>query len=126
MLKPSLSGGMPARRGARDVHPLSEIMGMNGEKEVVSLVRLQSFNGSFHTSETLSQILGQDALDEGRTRRLDMTAWATTVAVAYLKEHLTQRPDLLEVLVEKALECVMQAAEIEVEALVVIAGSLVP
>ena len=41
--------------------------------------------------------------------------WATVLAIAYLQKHLDQQPDLLEGLVEKAQEYVMQTPGIDLK-----------
>lgn len=75
---------------------------------VFSLVRLQSFDGSFQPSPALENIVGRGALVEAQNHSVDETVWATVLAVTYLKKHLTGQPELLEGLVEKAMDFLSQ------------------
>jgi hypothetical protein len=47
-----------------------------------------------------------ETLAKAAKMQVDGNIWATAVAVAYLKHHLGGQPDLLEVLLIKALEYV--------------------
>ncbi|TCD67189.1 hypothetical protein EIP91_000416 [Steccherinum ochraceum] len=74
---------------------------------VYSLVRLQSFDGSFTLNEQLGRIVGQAAVDDSaRPSGVTAQVWATALAVAYFRKHLTGQPDLLESMMEKAMEYV--------------------
>ncbi len=81
-----------------------DLPGIDGQ--VVSLVRLQSFDGSFTVLPALEAILGKDILAEGSKNGVDPTIWAMVLAVVYMQKHLASQPDLLEGLVEKAKEFV--------------------
>ncbi|KDQ53740.1 hypothetical protein JAAARDRAFT_197188 [Jaapia argillacea MUCL 33604] len=69
--------------------------------EVVSLVRLQAFDGSFPLIDSLRHIVGSQGQND--FPHVDETLWATALAVAYLKKHLTGQPELLGGLLEKAM-----------------------
>ncbi|KAJ3529472.1 hypothetical protein NM688_g7850 [Phlebia brevispora] len=94
------------------------------EDLVTRLVRLQSFNGSFPVSEQLVGILGQSALDARKDIELPIV-WATLLAIAYLQKHLADQPELLESLVEKAIEYVNSVSSVHVNTLLGVAKGLV-
>ena len=81
-----------------------KLPGVDGD--VVGLVRLQSFNGSFTVSPELEAILGKNALAEGSKIGVDQTIWATMLAVAYLQKYLAHQTELLEGLIDKAQDFV--------------------
>lgn len=94
------------------------------EDEATKLVRLQSFDGSFAVSDALAAIVGQSAVD-ARTDIEPATVWATVLAIVYLQKHMTDQPELLESLVEKALEYVRKVYSADVELLLSVARGLV-
>ena len=81
-----------------------KLPGVDGD--VVGLVRLQSFNGSFTVSPELEAIIGKNALAEGSKIGVDQTIWATMLAVAYLQKYLAHQTELLEGLIDKAQDFV--------------------
>ena len=85
------------------------------DSDVVGLVRLQSFNGSFTVSPGLEAILGKGALAEGLKVGIDQTIWATVLAAAYLQKHLAHQPELLEGLLDKAKEFVNESHGVDYE-----------
>jgi len=91
--------------------------------QIFDLVQLQSFDGSFPLSDDLGQIVGHDALGRAAEFQADEKTWATALAVAYFRKHLSKQPDLLEGLLEKAMEFVYDKANFD--ALVVHAKALV-
>ncbi|THG93987.1 hypothetical protein EW026_g7389 [Hermanssonia centrifuga] len=95
------------------------------EDRVVQLVRLQSFDGSFPDSALLAQILGSEALYKAHELGVDTDVWATVLAVAYLQKYLAKQPELLEGLLEKAIEFIQQSPGIDFEALLAKAKTLV-
>jgi len=72
--------------------------------QIFDLVRLQSFNGSFPLNDSLGQIVGHDAIGRAAEFQVDHQKWATALAVAFFKKHLSKQPDLLQCLIDKALE----------------------
>ena len=78
------------------------------EADVVKVVRLQAFDGSFVSSPQLAALVGQAAMGDAKTHDVEEGIWATVVAIAWLQIHLKEQPDLLEGLVEKAREYVEQ------------------
>lgn len=73
-------------------------------KEAYTLISLQSYDGSFTPSPQLGQLVGIETLGKAAELQVDGNIWATAVAVAYLKNHLGAEPDLLDALMDKALE----------------------
>ncbi|KAK7680416.1 hypothetical protein QCA50_016657 [Cerrena zonata] len=73
-------------------------------ENVFTLIRLQSFDGSFLPSDELSRIVGPTALSLPGGSQIDQKLWATAVAVAYFRKHLGNQQELLDGLVEKAVE----------------------
>jgi len=70
---------------------------------IVELVSLQAFDGSFSPTAALARLVGADALRaEADSGNDDL--WATALAVAYMKKHLSLQTDLLAGLLEKATE----------------------
>lgn len=93
----------------------------DADRDVVDLVRLQSFNGSFLPSPQLERFVGSTALGQGKTLGIDMTVWATALAVAYLKKHLADQPELLEGLLEKATEFISMSPGVNFQSILEIA-----
>ncbi|PSS37964.1 hypothetical protein PHLCEN_2v191 [Hermanssonia centrifuga] len=102
----------------------AEIPLQSVDDEVVRLVRLQSFDGSFPADKQLANIVGQEALDEAEKLCVDPVIWATVLAIAYLQKNLAQQPHLLEGLLEKANEFVQQSPDLDFKALLEKANSL--
>lgn len=78
------------------------------EKPVVRLVRLQAFDGSFTLNDEFRQIIGKDVADQEKGTVND-TIWATALAIAYFRKYLADEPELLDGLVEKAMDFVSQS-----------------
>ncbi|KAG2126598.1 hypothetical protein DEU56DRAFT_822144 [Suillus clintonianus] len=75
-------------------------------EEVETIISLQSFDGSFTPSPQLGALVGVETLAKAAEQRVDGKIWATAVVVAYLKHHLAAQPDLLDALLNKALDYV--------------------
>ncbi|KAG1730069.1 hypothetical protein EDB19DRAFT_1741522 [Suillus lakei] len=75
-------------------------------KEAYTIIGLQSFDGSFTPSPQLGALVGVDTLAKAAELQVDAKIWATAVVVAYLKHHLGAQQDLLDALLNKALEYV--------------------
>jgi len=71
---------------------------------VFDLIQLQAFDGSYPLNHSFGEIVGHDILGRAAEFQADEKAWATALAVAYLKKHLSNQPDLLECLLDKAME----------------------
>jgi hypothetical protein len=69
-------------------------------------VQLQSFDGSFPLNDAFGDIVGPDAIGRAADFQADDKTWAIALAVAFFRKHLSKQPDLLECLLDKALECV--------------------
>ncbi|THG94546.1 hypothetical protein EW026_g6947 [Hermanssonia centrifuga] len=54
----------------------------------------------------LAQIVGNKALDGGLELHVDAVLWATVLAMVYLQKYMSKQPELLEGLLEKAIEFV--------------------
>lgn len=82
------------------------------EDKVLQLIRLQSFDGSFPPDDRLLALLDASvsSFTETHGDGVPDTVWATVLAVVWLRTHLTDEPELLESLVEKAMEVVSQTA----------------
>ena len=92
------------------------------DDKVVALVRLQAFNGGFPDSNELFTLLGGAAASKsliGEAKKLGapLNVWATVLAIAYLKLHVKDQPDLLDGLVEKAMAFLSQTPGVDVDAL---------
>ncbi|THG99705.1 hypothetical protein EW026_g2701 [Hermanssonia centrifuga] len=74
------------------------------DDNVVNLVRLQSFDGSFSPDDSFKGIVGINAMQEGQSLGLDPDLWATILAIAYFQKHLSNQPELRDSLAEKARE----------------------
>ena len=75
-------------------------------------------------SEDLVQILGRDALAQAQSRGVDEKTWATILALAYLRKHLRDQPELLEGLEEKATDYIQEAYGEDLSALLRAAEAL--
>ncbi|EKM51518.1 uncharacterized protein PHACADRAFT_186981 [Phanerochaete carnosa HHB-10118-sp] len=98
------------------------------EDKLLALVCMQSFDGSFTPTPRLEAIIGRDCLDDAKDILVDATVWTTVLAVAFLKKHMQDQPELLELLeslVEKAADFVSQTADVGFEALLSRAQSIV-
>ncbi|GJE91690.1 hypothetical protein PsYK624_078400 [Phanerochaete sordida] len=73
------------------------------EDKAFALIRLQSFDGSFAPTPEFLAIIGEELLAEAAGLQVDTKVWATVLAVAFLKKHLKDGPELLDDLVEKAM-----------------------
>lgn len=73
-------------------------------KEAYAVISLQNFDGSFTPSPQLGAIVGIDTLAKAVELQVDGNIWATATVVAYLRHHLGAQPDLLDALINKALE----------------------
>ena len=91
--------------------------------QIFNLVQLQSFDGSFPLNNSLGQIVGHDAMGKAAEFQVDDKIWATALAVAFLRKHLSKQPDLLEGLLDKAMEFARNDANFD--SLVVRAKALV-
>jgi len=67
------------------------------QQEVTNLVQLQNFDGSFSLDYSLGEIVGHSALWKPADVQTDDIIWATALAVAFLRKHLTH-PSQLDVL----------------------------
>ncbi|KAI0322551.1 hypothetical protein OF83DRAFT_1092767, partial [Amylostereum chailletii] len=76
------------------------------QEDVLDLVMLQSFDGSFIPDPRLGRILGEDMLALGGGFGVTDEVWATALAVAYLERRLDDQRELLEGLLDKVEEFV--------------------
>ena len=84
----------------------------------LALIRLQSFDGSFPPDNRLLSILGGGAsLAEAQALGVSEKIWATLLAITYLKQHMKDQPELLEGLVEKAMEFIAQTPGVDTDVL---------
>jgi len=90
--------------------------------EVVQLVRLQSFDGSFQLDDSLRRIVGESAIDEVNNLNVDAKVWATALSIAFMRKQMGLQKDLLDDLLAKALEYLRSTAEVDVEELIRRAG----
>lgn len=79
------------------------------EDRVFQLIRLQAFDGSFAPSMSLLALLGK-AISFGQAQTVGVSekVWATALAVAWLKEHMKDQPELLDSIVDKAVDFISQ------------------
>lgn len=73
-------------------------------KEAYAIISLQNFDGSFTPSPRLGALVGIDTLAKATELQVDANIWATAVVVAYLRHYLGTQQDLLDALMNKALE----------------------
>ncbi|KAK7682854.1 hypothetical protein QCA50_014239 [Cerrena zonata] len=72
------------------------------------LIRLQSFDGSFSMDDFFIEIVGKQAAEKYQSLNISKLIWATILAIAYLRIHLTNQPELLDNLVEKATDFITE------------------
>lgn len=85
----------------------------SAEDKAVLLVRLQSFDGSFPANRPFEDVVGVNLGSEATSLGVAEEVWATVLAIAYLKKHMRNQPELLEGLVEKATDFVLQTPDID-------------
>ncbi|GJE93119.1 von Willebrand domain-containing protein [Phanerochaete sordida] len=95
------------------------------EAKVLKLIRLQEFDGSFPPVATVEKIIGKPCLGEAANLQVDQKAWVTALAIAYLREHMKDQPELLDGLVEKVMEYLQSVSGIDVGALLARAEAFV-
>ena len=95
------------------------------EDKVTTLIREQSFDGSFPATQVIKNILGINAVDKSSSVGVTEIVWVTILAIAYLQKHLIDQPELLDALVEKAKEFVGESTKLEFEPLLAQAVQLV-
>lgn len=71
--------------------------------EVVNLIRLQAFDGSFSLHE-LRNFVGSKAVDEANNLNVDNKVWATALSVAFIRKRMGGQKELLNDLIVKAME----------------------
>lgn len=81
--------------------------------EIVNLIRLQSFDGSFSLRE-LRNFVGSKAVDEANNLNVDDKVWATALSVAFIRKQMGSQRELLGDLIVKALEF-LHATNLNVE-----------
>ena len=98
---PQLSS-TPSHAPAGDTRFATQASPVN--QDVFTLIGLQAFDGSFLPGDQLARIVGVAALSLPDDSQIDEKLWATAVAVAYLRKHLSNQQELLDGLVEKAVQ----------------------
>ncbi|KAG5646063.1 hypothetical protein DXG03_004486 [Asterophora parasitica] len=95
-------------RDAPPVHPQEPVAPLN----VVQLVRLQSFDGSFQLDDSLRGIVGASAVDEANNVDVDAKVWATALSIAFMQKQMAMghQKELLDDLLVKALEYLVATA----------------
>ncbi|KAI6035785.1 hypothetical protein EDC04DRAFT_2897689 [Pisolithus marmoratus] len=78
-------------------------------REAYEVFQLVGLDGSFSPTAELGRIIGPGILEKADELGADAKLWATAVAVAYLKKNLENEPDLLDVLLAKTEDFVMEA-----------------
>lgn len=113
ILPPPAAPPPPTRRSAASAPPpIPEPTQTGGvEADVVRLVRLQCFDGSFVPTPELGEIIGNTVLGESEKLGVDKTVWATALAVAYLEKYLLGQAEMLEGLLGKAKAFLKQDGE---------------
>ncbi|THG97065.1 hypothetical protein EW026_g4879 [Hermanssonia centrifuga] len=113
--------------GEETLSPELHVLGTprSAEDQIVQLIRLQSFDGSFPPNTMLAQIVSHKALEEGQQLDVDAVVWATVLAMAYLQRYMEKQPDLLEGLLEKANEFLNQQPGVNLTMLLAMAQSLI-
>ncbi|KAG7450127.1 uncharacterized protein BT62DRAFT_839561, partial [Guyanagaster necrorhizus] len=69
--------------------------------DIIKLMRLQQFDGSFKLDDSLRRIVGEREVCEVP---VDETTWATVLYVAFLTKHMNDQKELRDDLLMKALE----------------------
>ncbi|KIP04028.1 hypothetical protein PHLGIDRAFT_212597 [Phlebiopsis gigantea 11061_1 CR5-6] len=133
---PSPSRFLAAPRQARSLAPPTFYSPPAGsaqaqDDKVIALVRLQAFDGGFPGTDILFFLLGGAAassslMKEAKKLGVPENVWATVLAIAYLKVHVKDQPDLLDGLVEKAMTFLSQTPQLDVGALLLRAQKMLP
>jgi hypothetical protein len=118
-----------ARRADVETNELSPTthaipVAQSAEEKVIQLVRLQSFDGSFTPSAPLQLILGAYAMQEAKFMNVSNKVWATVLAIAFLKKYMKDQPELLDGLVEKAMDF-LSGSDVDLGALLAHAEKIV-
>lgn len=88
-------------------------------------MQLQAFDGSFDLSDAFGEIVGRENMGRAAEFGVSEKVWATALAVAFMKKHLAREPDLLEGLLDKAMESVGGGAGLDFDAVVALARALI-
>ncbi|RDB29586.1 hypothetical protein Hypma_015119 [Hypsizygus marmoreus] len=86
--------------------------------EVVALVHLQCFDGSFALNDSLHFIVGRQAVDEAYNLRVEDKVWATAISIAFMRKRMGQHTELLKDLLVKAMEFLDLNAGVDVKELI--------
>ncbi len=68
---------------------------------VEELIALIDFDGSFVLSDEFVDIVGEETIAHGRSFGANAAAWATALAIVYMRRNLVDAPDRLALLLEK-------------------------
>jgi len=91
---------IPLLQNAALPHPPAPL---SAQPEVVELVMLQSFDGSFPLHSSISRIVGSAAVDEVSNLQVDDKIWITALSIAFIEKH-TENQELKVDLLTKARE----------------------
>ncbi|KAF8887810.1 vault protein inter-alpha-trypsin domain-containing protein [Infundibulicybe gibba] len=71
-------------------------------QEVIDIITLQQFDGSFPCDDALRGIVGAEAIEEGRGLQVDAKVWATVLSITYITKQMGGQSELLDDLLVKA------------------------
>ncbi|KAK0208890.1 von Willebrand factor type A domain-containing protein [Desarmillaria ectypa] len=71
---------------------------------IIDLMRLQQFDGSFRLDDSFQRIVGERAVHEAELSPIDEKTWATVLYVAFLMKHMDDQKELRDDLLMKAHE----------------------
>jgi hypothetical protein len=63
--------------------------------------------------DDIGDIVGPRAIGEADTLQVDRKVWATALAVAFMKKHMGEQKELLDVLLSKALDFLENESEFD-------------
>ncbi|EKM57246.1 uncharacterized protein PHACADRAFT_183721 [Phanerochaete carnosa HHB-10118-sp] len=120
-----LTGAAPVPPAVSEEERSLDESSLSTEDKVLKLVRLQSFDGSFSPTVSLENLVGKTCLAEATRLQIDQKVWATVLAVAFLKKYMKDQPELLDGLVEKAMDYLSETSGVDIDALLTQAENFV-
>ncbi|TFK40891.1 hypothetical protein BDQ12DRAFT_600261 [Crucibulum laeve] len=84
------------------------------QREILELLRLQHYDGSFRLNDSLRQIIGSRAVEAGAgVNGAAEDIWATVLAMTFIKKHMNSQKELLDDILMKINERLDGVSNIE-------------
>ena len=115
---PRLATATPMAGGGISFGSGTNVSALSNEDKVFRVIRLQAFNGSFPVDQSLLGLLGDNiSMGPAWTMGVPGNVWATALAIVWLRKHMAGQPELLDGIVDKAMEFLSQTSNVDVDVL---------